>query len=260
MTITTNHVHKSFGDIHAVNDLSLTVASGEFFGLLGPNGSGKTTTVKMLLGLLDPDDGSVRIGDIDPQAESQKAKEHIGYVSEESILYRSMTPKEVFELVASVRQMGPNTAIDRVVQLAESFDALPILDSLIGTLSRGNKQKVQIIAALLHRPEVLILDEPLTGLDAKSVKVFKEILEMHAEAGGSVLFSTHILEIADELCDRIAVINSGVLVAEGSPSELRERSKEAGASLEDVFLQLTDQDDSVQQIISRLRDSEENNR
>lgn len=256
MTITATNLHKSFGDVHAVNGLSFTVNDGELFGLLGPNGSGKTTTVKMLLGLLDPDDGEARIGEVDPADDSREAKSRIGYVSEESILYRSMTPREVYELVASVRRMEPETADARLAQLIEGFEAAESLDSIIATLSLGNRQKVQIIAALLHRPPILILDEPFSGLDAKSVRIFKEILTLHAERGGSVLFSTHILEIADDLCDRIAIINNGRLVAQGTPQELREKSEAAGASLEEVFLRLTEQDQSVSDIVSRLRASE----
>ena len=257
MTITANNLHKNFGDITAVNGLSFAVEDGEFFGLLGPNGSGKTTTVKMLLGLLDPDEGEARIGDVDPSTDSREAKSRIGYVSEESILYRSMTPREVYELVASVRKIDPETANARLEQLTESLEATETLDSVISTLSRGNRQKVQIIAALLHRPSILILDEPLTGLDAKSVRIFKEILSLHTDRGGSILFSTHILEIADELCDRIAIINNGRLVAQGTPDELRAKSEAAGATLEQVFLRLTDQDQSVSDIVSRLRASEE---
>jgi ABC-2 type transport system ATP-binding protein len=254
VSTTVNHVTKRFGDLVAVNDLSFEIRPGEIIGLLGPNGSGKTTTVKMILGLLEPDDGQVLVGGFDPHVQPLEVKRRIGYVSEEPILYQAMTPREVYELVASVRKLDAATAQQRLERYLSSLDAGSAMETVIATLSRGNKQKVQIIAALLHQPELLILDEPLTGLDAKAVKVFKEIVSLHRERGGSVLFSTHILEVAAELCTTIAIINKGKMVAMGTAAELEKRAQSAGASLEDVFLRLTDADASVQTIVRRLRE------
>ena len=252
-TIATN-LTKRFGDLVAVNDLSFEIRPGEIFGLLGPNGSGKTTTVRMILGLLEPDEGHVLVGGFDPQIQPLEVKKRIGYVSEESILYQSMTPREVYELVASVRRLEADAVQQRLDRYLSSLDAASAMDTMIATLSRGNRQKVQIIAALLHQPELLILDEPLTGLDAKAVRVFKEIVALHRERGCSVLFSTHILEVAAELCTTIAVINKGKMIATGTLGELEERAQAAGAGLEDIFLRLTEEDASVQAIVRHLRE------
>lgn len=247
------NVTKKYGDHLALDGVSISVPEQCIFGLLGPNGAGKTTTVRMILGLLEPDGGNVSVGGFDPQTHPFEVKRSIGYVSEEPILYQAMTPREVYEFVASVRRLDAKTAEERLGRYLESLDAASALDTMIATLSRGNKQKVQIIAALLHQPELLILDEPLTGLDAKAVRVFKEIVALHRERGSSVLFSTHILEVAAEVCTRIAILNKGRLVAMGTVAELQTQAKAAGASLEDVFLRLTEQDESVQAIVRRLR-------
>lgn len=254
MSTTISHLTRRFGELVAVNDLSFEIGPGEIVGLLGPNGSGKTTTVRMILGLLEPDEGQVLVDGFDPQLQPLDVKRRVGYVSEEPILYQAMTPREVYELVASVRELDAEAAQQRLERYLGSLDAASALDTVIATLSRGNKQKVQIIAALLHQPELLILDEPLTGLDAKAVRVFKEIVALHRERGCSVLFSTHILEVAEELCSRIAVINKGRMVAMGTVAELERRAQSAGASLEDVFLRLTEEDASVQEIVRRLRE------
>jgi ABC-2 type transport system ATP-binding protein len=253
--LTVENVSKSYDDLLAVDRLSFRIAGGEILGLLGPNGSGKTTTVKMILGLLDPDEGRVEVDGKDPRHDSRAVKSIVGYVSEEAILYSSMTARDVFELVASVRELDQAPATERVSRYLSSLDATTALEQPMATLSRGQRQKVEITAALIHRPRLLILDEPLSGLDAKSVRVFKEILRLHTERGGAVLFSTHILEIAEELCDRICVISAGRRLAVGTPDELR--SGDAGGTrLEDVFLKLTEQDESVQEIVSGLRELE----
>ena len=250
--LTIDHVSRSYGDLIAVDRLSFRLEAGEILGLLGPNGSGKTTTVKMILGLLAPDSGTISVKGIDPTIDSRAVKSIVGYVSEEAIIYSSMTARDVFELVASVRGLDPSEANERVARYLGGFDAASVLEKPMATLSRGQRQKVEIVAALMHRPDLLILDEPLSGLDAKSVRVFKEILAIHTARGGSVLLSTHILEIAEQVCHRLCVVSSGRRLAIGTPEELRAGA--AGARLEDVFLKLTDQDDSIQDIVSGLRE------
>lgn len=246
---------KFFGDVKAVNGISFEVQQGEVFGLLGPNGAGKTTTIKLLLGLLEPNEGEMSVFGLNPERNEVAIKRRIGYVSEEPLIFKSLTPKDLFNFVASVRGLDANKTTNLAKEYLESLDAIEYYDQLIATLSHGNKQKLQIIAAILHEPDLLILDEPIAGLDAKSVRVVKSIIELHTQRGGTVLFSTHIMEIAQELCDRIGIINKGKIVGIGTIEELRQQADKVGASLEDVFLRLTEQDTSVNEIIKKLRAS-----
>ncbi len=251
---------KTFGDVVAVNGLTFDVEPGEIFGLLGPNGAGKTTTVKILLGLLEEDSGEIEVFGLDPSKEEIKIKDRIGYVSEDPLIYRSMTPRMLFNFISSIRNLDEKETTEKLRYYFESLEAVEYYDKLIATLSRGNKQKMQVIASLLHDPDLLIMDEPLTGLDAKSAKVLKEILELHTERGGSVIFSTHILEVAEEVCDRIAIMDKGKLVAIGTLEELSVMANKAGADLEDIFLKLTNQDESVAHIVKNLRKMLGNNK
>jgi len=251
---------KSFGNVIAVNGLSFEVKPGEIFGLLGPNGAGKTTTVKILLGLIEEDSGEIEVFGCDPSKEEIKVKNRIGYVSEDPLIYRSMTPRMLFNFISSIRKLDEKETTEKLRYYFESFEAVEYYDKLIATLSRGNKQKMQVIASLLHDPDLLIMDEPLTGLDAKSAKVLKEILELHTERGGSVIFSTHILEVAEEVCDRIAIMDKGKLVAIGTLEELSVMANKAGADLEDIFLKLTNQDESIAHIVQNLRKMLGNNK
>ena len=253
--ISVRDLKKYFGEVRAVNGISFDVRKGEVFGLLGPNGAGKTTTIKLLLGLLEPLEGDISIFGLSPEREEVLMKKNVGYVSEEPLIFKSLTPKDLFNFIASIRRLDPKDATERVREYLESLDAVEHYEQLIATLSHGNKQKMQIIASILHEPKLLILDEPVAGLDAKSVRVVKEILDMHTERGGAVLFSTHIMEIAEELCDRIAIINRGKLVAIGTIEELRKQADKVGAKLEEVFLKLTEQDSSVEDIVKKLRSS-----
>ena len=246
---------KFFGDVRAVNGISFQVNQGEVFGLLGPNGAGKTTTIKLLLGLLEPTEGEMSVFGLNPERNEVEIKRRIGYVSEEPLIFKSLTPKDLFNFVASIRGLDDVITTSRAKEYLESLEAIEYYDQLIATLSHGNKQKLQIIAAILHEPDLLILDEPIAGLDAKSVRVFKSILELHTQRGGTVLFSTHIMEIAQELCDRIGIISKGKMVGIGTIEELRLQADKVGASLEDVFLRLTEQDKSVDEIVKRLRAS-----
>ncbi len=253
--ISVKDLKKYFGEIKAVNGISFDVHKGEIFGLLGPNGAGKTTTIKLLLGLLEPMEGFISVLGLNPEREEVLMKKKVGYVSEEALIFKSLTPKDLFNFIASIRRLDANEATKMVQEYLESLGATEYYEQMIATLSHGNKQKMQIIASILHEPELLILDEPLAGLDAKSVRVVKEILEMHIEKGGAVLFSTHIMEIAEDLCDRIAIINKGTLVGLGTIEELRNQADKVGASLEDVFLRLTEEDSSVEEIVKKLRKS-----
>ncbi|MFX0082127.1 MAG: ABC transporter ATP-binding protein [Candidatus Hodarchaeota archaeon] len=253
--IIVENLKKFFGEVKAVDDISFKVHQGEVFGLLGPNGAGKTTTIKLLLGLLEPNEGEMSIFGLNPERNEVAIKQRVGYVSEEPLIFKSLTPRDLFNFVASIRGLDVNKTTNLAKEYLESLEAIQYYDQLIATLSHGNKQKLQIIAAILHEPDLLILDEPIAGLDAKSVRVVKSILELHTQSGGTVLFSTHIMEIAQELCDRIGIINKGKMVGIGTIEELRQQANKIGASLEDVFLRLTDQDTSVNEIVKKLRAS-----
>ncbi|MHA1200010.1 MAG: ABC transporter ATP-binding protein [Candidatus Heimdallarchaeaceae archaeon] len=251
--IRVQNITKSFGDVVAVNNLSFDVKPGEVFGLLGPNGAGKTTTVKLILGLLELDQGDIEVFGLHPEKDEVEIKKNLGYVSEDPLIYKSMTPRMLFDFITSIRDLDETETTEKLKYYLESLEAVEYYDKLIATLSRGNKQKMQVIASLIHDPDLLILDEPLTGLDAKSAKVVKEIIELHSERGGAVIFSTHILEIAEDLCDRIAILDRGKLVALGTVEELSKLADKAGADLETIFLKLTQQDESVDQIVNSLR-------
>ena len=255
IVISVSELKKFFGDVKAVNGISFNVKKGEVFGLLGPNGAGKTTTIKLLLGLLEPNEGTIKIMDLNPEIDEVQIKSRTGYVSEEPLIFKSLTPKDLFNFIASIRKLNAEETSTRAQEYMESLGALEYYEQLVATLSHGNKQKIQIISSILHDPELLILDEPLSGLDAKSVKVVKEIIDIHIENGGAVLFSTHIMEIAEDLCDRIAILNRGKIVGIGSMEELRKQADQLGTNLEDVFLRLTEQDVSVNEIVKKLRKS-----
>ncbi len=240
-----NNLTVEYGDKIAVDSVSFTVREGEVFGLLGPNGAGKTSTLKAIVGLV-PYHGEIRLFD---KPIDVKAKNLIGYVPEEFMLLESLTPKEFFEFIASVRRI--ENVNDRLEKLVKAFGIEQYLETPITALSMGTKQKVTIISALLHDPPLLILDEPLNGLDAKSSKILKEIMAKHVEKGGAIVFSTHIMEIAEKLCDRIAVINDGKIIAKGSIEELREIALTDG-SLEEIFLKLTGQMEEIDEILKVL--------
>lgn len=246
---------KSFGDLVAVNEISLEVREGEIYALLGPNGAGKTTTIKMLMGLLDPDSGSAKVFGIDSNENPVEVKNLVGYVPEEQQLYDSLTPRELFNFIASIRGLPEEKVTQRMKEFLKALDFEQYYDNMIITLSQGNKQKTMLIAALLHRPKLLILDEPFSSLDVRSAKIMKDIVKIHTENGGSVLLSTHVMEVAEGLCDRVGIIDEGKLVAEGTLEELRSKSEKEGATLESLFLKLTDQEDEVAEGVSALREA-----
>ena len=246
---------KSFGELVAVNDVSFEVTEGEIFGILGPNGAGKTTTLKMLMGLLDPDSGKAEVFGVSSQVEPLEVKKRVGYVPEEQQLYDSLTPRELFEFIASVRGLDPARTEKRIKEFVKALDFEKYFDNMIVTLSQGNKQKTMLIAAMLHTPRLLILDEPFSGLDVRTARIMKDIVRIHAENGGAVLLSTHIMEVAELMCDRVAIIDEGKLVAVGTLEELRVQAQEEGATLENLFLRLTEQEDEVAEGVLALREA-----
>ena len=253
--IETHGLTKMYGSFLALNGLDLKVVPGEIYGLLGPNGAGKTTTLRITAGLIEPTAGSVVVSGFDATKDPLHAKTQIGYVAEIPILYESLTPRELFEFEGSVRALAREPTDRKARQLAEAFEVASAFDTPIATLSMGTKQKVAIIAALIHQPPVLLLDEPLNSLDARSSKILKEILSLHVQRGGAVLFSTHVMEIAQRLCSRIGIISGGKIVAEGDLDQLRARAGEKDATLEEVFMKLTNEASEVENIVRMLRES-----
>jgi ABC-2 type transport system ATP-binding protein len=243
---------RNFGKTVAVDHLSFEVRAGEIYGLLGPNGAGKTTTVKMVSGLLPPTFGQVEVFGFDPMNQPIEVKNRIGLVPEDHILYESLTPREFFDFIASIRQLDQQLIKNRVTSLVDAFEFREYYDKPIAALSHGNRQKASILAAVIHDPPLLVLDEPFSGLDARTVRVFKDLLNIHLENGGGILFSSHILEVAESLCDRIGIIDDGRMVAEGTVDELREMVKSHG-SLEEVFLRAVQQDAEVAETVQALR-------
>ncbi len=230
-------LHKSYGTKHAVRELSLSLPGGEIFGLLGPNGAGKTTTFKMIVGLLEPSSGRVLVNGYDIQAQPLEAKRTLGFVPDTPLLYEKLSAMEFLLFVSDLYNVERQKASRRARELLKIFDLEENADDLIDSFSHGMKQKTALAAALIHDPRLLILDEPTVGLDPKSARLIKDILRQQTRRGVSVLVSTHILEIAERMCDRIGIISQGELIAVGTVTELR--GAQTGSSLEDIFLELT---------------------
>ena len=232
-------LEKSYGELRAVQALDLSVKNGELFGFLGPNGAGKTTTIKMMVGLLRPDRGQVLLNGIDMQRHPLAAKAIMGYVPDEPVLYEKMTGLRYLRFMADIFELpGPERAA--IEELAESFQLKEALSEVIAAYSHGMKQKLSIIAALLHSPEVFILDEPIVGLDPRSAFVLKEKMKTLCRQGRTVFFSTHVMEVAERLCDRVGIISQGRMIAVGPLAELRDKAGSKDATLEKLFLELTD--------------------
>ena len=237
--IETRHLVKRYGDKIAVDDIGFDVKAGEIFGFLGPNGAGKTTTIKIIVGLLQPTSGSVTVAGYDVQGQPLLAKAASGYVPDTPNLYAKLTGRELLRFVGDLYDLDRKLATQRVDDLLKMFDLTAAANDTIDSYSHGMQQKTALAAALMHDPKVLVLDEPTVGLDPKSARLIKDILRQMAERGTAVFLSTHILEIAERMCDRIGIINQGRLIAVGTMEELRSLGKSGQASLEDIFLSLT---------------------
>jgi ABC-2 type transport system ATP-binding protein len=229
---------KVYGALTAVSNIGLSVQPGEIYGFLGPNGAGKTTTIKMLVGLLKPTAGTARICGYDVQRQALDAKACLGYVPDSPFIYEKMRGHEFLTFMARLYRVEPDRAHRRADELLRLFDLTAAADRLVEGYSHGMRQKLALAGALIHRPSVLFLDEPTVGLDPKSARLIKDLLRQLRDSGVAVLMSTHILEIAENMCDRVGIIQGGRLVAEGTVAELRHRQGGAG-SLEDIFLSLT---------------------
>lgn len=242
-----------YGERRAVDGLSVTVRPGEVYGLLGSNGAGKSSTIKAVVGVVRPRSGTVRVFGIDAVTRALAAKAQIGYVPETSLLYEALTPREFLEFVAGVRRLDPAVASERARSYATAFRLGSEFEEPIVALSNGTRQKVLLIAAFLHAPRLLVLDEPLNGLDPRSVRLVKDLLRRYVQSDGrGVLFSTHTMEVAQELCHRVGILDQGVLRGEGTVEELRGRVASGDATLEEIFLKLTREDEGLSDTVAAL--------
>jgi ABC-2 type transport system ATP-binding protein len=230
---------KRYGRFTAVAGIDLTIPKGELYGLLGPNGAGKTTTMRMIAGILQPTSGTVRIAGIDIQAQPLVAKAHLGFIPDRPFVYDKLTGAEFLRFVAGLYGQGGRIIERRIDELLELFELDAWKDELTEAYSHGMRQKLIISSALVHRPDVIVVDEPMVGLDPKSARLLKDLLREFVTRGGTVLMSTHTLEIAEAMCDRIAIVHAGRIAAEGTMDALRIQTSSGDASLEELFLKLT---------------------
>lgn len=234
-------VSKSYnrGTVKAVDAVNLTVQDGEIFGFLGPNGAGKTTLIKMITGILNADQGSIRINGRDIKENPLEAKMQFGFVPDDPNIFSRLCGIEYLNFMADVYQVSQEIRVQRIQELLARFEMSSAAGDHIQSYSHGMKQKIIVIGALLHNPPVWILDEPMTGLDPRSSFDLKEMMREHADASKTVFFSTHVLEVAEKICDRLAIINKGRVIFCGSMQEIREHARE-NQSLENLFLELTE--------------------
>jgi ABC-2 type transport system ATP-binding protein len=232
------HLVKKFGDLVAVNDVTLTIPRGEFFAMLGPNAAGKTTTLKILAGLMKPTSGSTRVCGFDVQTQPLEARRRVAYVPDFPFLYEKLTAREFFRFIGQLFQMDDARIAASAQELIARFHLDEFADLPLESLSHGTRQRVAIVSALLHDPEVFVIDEPMVGLDPQHARIVKDTLKERSRTGMTVLMSTHELSVAEEMADRIGIINGGKLIAVGTRDELRKRSGASGP-LEDIFLALT---------------------
>jgi ABC-2 type transport system ATP-binding protein len=234
------NVTKSYGKKEAVRGISLKVHQGELFTFLGPNGAGKTTTIKMLCGLLKPSSGILKVGGYDIQTEGDKARQILSYVPDLPYLYEKLTGREFMQFIITMYGMDPEAGRRRMEEMIELFELEEFIDDLSESYSHGMRQRTVFASALLHQPQVLIVDEPMVGLDPKNQRLVKDLLRSQVRQGVTVFMSIHTLDIAQELATRIAIINHGRIVGEGTLEELRHQAEHHGP-LEDVFLKLTEE-------------------
>jgi len=234
------HLNKKFGNFHAVQDVTLQVLPGEVFGFLGPNGAGKTTTIRMMAGLMKPTSGRILLCGKDVTREPEEAKSLLGFIPDRPYLYEKLTGQEFLEFIADLHGVDSGDHRGkRIAELLELFDLQGWSHELVEGYSHGMRQRLTIAAALIHRPKVLIVDEPMVGLDPKGARLVKSLFFELAKAGVSVFMSTHILEVAEEMCHRIGIINEGRAVALGTIQEIREKAQSTDERLEPLFLKLT---------------------
>jgi ABC-2 type transport system ATP-binding protein len=230
---------KRYGKFTAVDGIQLQVPRGELFGLLGPNGAGKTTTLRMIAGLLRPTTGRVFVAGIDILQRPLEAKARLGFIPDRPFVYDKLTGGEFLRFAAALYGQDGAGVERRIDELLEVFDLTPWKDELTESYSHGMRQKLIISGAMVHRPDVIVVDEPMVGLDPKSTRVLKDLFRQFVDRGGTVMMSTHTLEVAEVMCDHIAIVHRGRIAAQGTMTELRQQTASEGMSLEDLFLKLT---------------------
>src|SRR5678816_3173110 len=230
---------KRYGSFMAVNAIDLDVPSGELFGFLGPNGAGKTTTLRMIAGILRPSSGSVRIADVDVTANPMAAKSILGYIPDRPYIYEKLTGSEFLRFVAGLYSQNGKDIEHRGRELLTLFDLDEWRDELVESYSHGMRQKLIISSAFVHRPDVIVVDEPMVGLDPKAARTLKDVFREYTRRGHTIMMSTHTLEVAQAMCDRIAIIRRGRIAAAGTMDELRRHAESGTEGLEDIFLRLT---------------------
>jgi ABC-2 type transport system ATP-binding protein len=232
-------VNKRYGKFHAVRSLDLEIRKGELFGFLGPNGAGKTTTLRMIAGILAPTSGKIEIGGIDITRDPLAAKAKLGYIPDRPFVYDKLTGAEFLRFTAALFGQDGNAVEERIEELLDLFELIRWKDELTESYSHGMRQKLIISSAFVHRPEVIVVDEPMIGLDPKSARILRVLFRRFVDKGGTILMSTHTLEIVEGFCDRIGIIRQGELAACGTLDELRDEASTDGAKLEELFLRLT---------------------
>lgn len=247
-------LYKSYGEVLALDGINIEIPTGQIFGILGPNGSGKTTLLKIITSILEPTSGLVRVNGISAKDDPMQVKSIIGYVPETPTLYESLTPVEFLGFVGSIRKIDHNILTQRIARFSKAFEIEDNMNNFIGSLSFGTKQKVAIIAAFIHDPDIIILDEGMNGLDPRSARILKNLLLDYVSSGRTVIFSTHVLEVAESVCHRMAIIYRGRIVDVGTLKELRESAGEKDANLEDIFLNMTG-DSDLKPVIESLRET-----
>ncbi len=230
---------KKYGNFTAVNNINLHVDHKELFGFLGPNGAGKTTTLRMIAGILRPTEGRVFLGGDDLSRDPMSAKARLGFIPDRPFLYEKLTGAEFLRFVAALYGQDGNIVEQRIDELLQLFELTVWKDELIEAYSHGMRQKLIISSALIHRPEVIVVDEPMVGLDPRAARLLKDIFRAFVDKGGTVLMSTHTMEVAEAMCDRVAIIQQGKIVASGSMADLRNQTAAGDASLEELFLKVT---------------------
>jgi len=230
---------KKYGEFTAVSNLSLSIPKGEIFGFIGPNGAGKTTTIKMMGGIMDPTSGSIDICGINMKDEPEKAKRNIGFIPDRPYLYEKLTGNEFLRFIGNLYDVDDSSFAARAEEKLNMFSLLAWADELIESYSHGMKQRLVMAAALLHDPEVIIVDEPMVGLDPVAVRMVKDLFKHLSGQGLTIFMSTHTLKVAEDVCDRIGIIHKGVVIATGTTDDLKKKSLLADADLEDAFIKLT---------------------